>query len=207
MTQNDTVKYPRVEGYLRYDREGARARLHFATVKEDIPEIATRVEMIRGRVISLRNNFRKDARWALGWFNLVTLATVVLSLAAILIFVLAMRSFRAEGASVASVFVGVGFIATIIGAGSQAFGWHKRYGAMFSARWRMEALRTKIDQRVLEIALDNGKGPLIGANKLLLDRMTKELADDVDDALSAFGRQYGAAVEPVILSSFTHKEP
>jgi len=187
---------PSVKGFLRYDEPGDRARLHFEAVRSKCPELANTVELIRGRTIKLQQNFNNDAEEALVSFNKMTVLTIGVAVAAVIIGTI--TSFFNGAHTTAAISIGVGVLAAVIGAGTQALGWHKRYGAMFSARWEMEGLRSWIDQEVLELAMRvDESGALSDQDRARLTDSTKLWVDSLNRTMSSFGKAYGAAIEPV----------
>lgn len=178
------------------EEEDKRLRLNYKAVKEHCPELAHRVLLIRTRAKELEKNFRVDANWALDWFNRLTLAGMAIALcAAIFGAIMTILDHSSFGGSVA---LAIGAIAALAAAGSQSFGWHKRFGAMFAARWAMTALVTRIDQQVLQIAMSIESSQSLPEKTIArLDGAIEEWIKEIGDIMKLFGTSYGAAVKPI----------
>ena len=185
--------------FLKTDSEDLRPRLSFSEVESLSPELAGRIVLLRGRVKDLRAKFTEDANWALGWFNWVTGITILLAAASVLGGAIAvLMKFGSSSFSIAMGTTVIGLVALLAAAGAQAFGWHRRYRAMFRARWAMTALETNIDQVLHEIALGLGNdGKLSKEDRARLDQECKSWRNTFMVALGTFGEDYGSALTPV----------
>ncbi|MEF2548615.1 hypothetical protein VQ045_15760 [Aurantimonas sp. E1-2-R+4] len=99
--------------------------------------------------------------------------------------------------------VAVGLLTATLAAGVNSFGWHKRYGAMFTARWAMAGLALRIDNEINHFSQEYDREKSkdsSGWNENLRVRVEKATATWVKDAetvLQNFGTAYGAALEPI----------
>lgn len=190
--------------FFRFDEEDGRARLDFHAVEKRCPELADRVRLIRSRAKNLEKNFREDAQWALNWFSRVTFAAMII--AGFAIVVGSGMAFWGVGSFAGAVTLSVGTIAALIAASSQAFGWHKRFGAMFAARWAMTGLVTRIDQQVVQMAMTTETaGGLTEEDRARLDSAITDWLKHISEIMAMFGMSYGAAIEPITLPNLRGK--
>lgn len=141
------LEYPHATAFIRYKTPKARARLHFKTLRKEYPEIANAVDVTRSRVTELQERLRLDAEVAEGKFRSSTVNSIIATVCAALIGLLA-TAFT-DSAFAAALVVAVGILVALFPASAQAYGWHNRYKAMFSAAWKLKGLRSRIDQELI----------------------------------------------------------
>lgn len=182
-------------------QNGDRERLNFDEVVEHCPDLGNRVIVIRSRVKDLQQKFHQDCEWAIRGFNAVTTATIALAFSGVMAGVLIplfATSIDWPEAMAATVSVAFGTVVGIAGAGSKAFGWHKRYQAMFSARWAMAALEIRIDDLIYHLAAGVPKGAdLSDEDKDTLRKAAESWLDQIDIILQTFGESYPTAISPI----------
>lgn len=181
--------------------DNGRERIDFSSIIEHCPDLGSRVIVIRSRVFDLNRKFQSDSDWALRNYNLVTTATIAAATFAIALGV-AVSIFYPSAALAAVASVGIGAIVGVAGAASKAFGWHKRYSAMFRARWAMVSLEIQIDDLLCNLALDVEEGvSLSESNRVILREAADRWLSQIDSTLKTFGENYGAAIEPIEIKS------
>lgn len=179
-------------------KSALRDRLDFNSIERLSPELATRTKVLRNRVVELENNFFSDSRWALRWFK--GMAAVAIALPIIAAAVGGFTAIQLNGAAGIATFATISVLAALGSmavASLHAFGWHKRYNAMFSARWKMTALRTRIDQYIATLAFEiNEQGTMIPEMRARLSESVDSWLDEFRGALHEFGIQYGNSLSP-----------
>lgn len=174
-----------------------RARLDFAKLAKHCPELADRVKLMRARVKDLRQKFAEDAEWALGRFKRMTWITLGIGVAGAGVAV-GLAICHQDSALAGALGLSFTALLGLAGAGARAFGWHKRYQALFAARWAMASLETRIDDFILNLALNQEAGnPLDQVARQQLASAKALWLDQIDASMRAFGEIYGGALKPV----------
>lgn len=177
--------------------DGGRDRLDFSSILEYCPDLGNRVIVIRSRTRDLRQKFHSDCNWAMKNFSLITSITIAIALLGVAIGI-AVAIFRPDAAVAAVASIAIGALVGIAGAASKAFGWHKRYHAMFRARWVMASLEIQIDDLVCDLANNVKQGALLSDDdRTLLRNASDRWLSQIDVTLQTFGDSYGAAIETV----------
>ena len=180
-----------------------RDRLDFSSIVEYCPDLGNRVIVVRSRTRDLRQKFQLDCNWALNKFNLITSLTILIAVlgaaAGIVISVFYPTSAMAAIASIA-----IGALMGIAGAATKAFGWHKRYHAMFCARWAMASLEIQIDNLLSNLAQSIEEGAILSDDdRSILKNAAERWVSQIDATLKTFGDSYGAAITPVEIKTET----
>ncbi|OWU70461.1 hypothetical protein [Phaeobacter sp. 22II1-1F12B] len=182
-------------------KDDDRDRLNFDEIVEHCPDLGNRVIVIRSRVKDLRQKFQADCKWALKGFNTVTTATIAIAIFGIFVGVV-IALVKPDAGLAATVSVAFGAIVGIAGAGSKAFGWHKRYHAMFRARWAMASLEVYIDDLIYDLAVGVQKGAELSvADRETLRKAANSWLEQIDTTLKTFGDSYPTAISPVEIRS------
>ncbi|WP_299707158.1 hypothetical protein [uncultured Tateyamaria sp.] len=168
--------------------------MHFESVREVDPDLAVCVEIVRSRVIELQRKFRSDADWALRKYNYFTGGTVFIAIVSILLGV--STSFNASASTTMAVSIAFATLAALVGAVSQAQGWHKRYAAMFAAAWALKGLRVKIDSAILNRLMAAKMSVEARNDAQEMKVPTEEWVRDLEKVLSSFGDEYGGSLSP-----------
>lgn len=189
------------EKVLKPESKNSRDRLDFASIVAHCPELGNRVAILRSRVRNLKTNFRKDSIWALNRFNCVTKLTVSVA-CMVAIAGICVALFKSDLQAATAVTAALATIAGSVAAAASAFGYHKRYHAMFRAQWAMAALEVRIDQFLCDIANTRQQGEVLSAEERtkLEDAVAKWL-EQLDLTLHTFGDSYGASIEGIKIQS------
>lgn len=182
--------------FLKERADGDRERLDFSSIVEHCPELAGRIAILRSFVKRLKLQLRSDSMWALGKFNRLTTGTVIVALAVAVGSIIAIYISGTKPA--AAIAVALGTVVAAAAAATQAFGWHKRYHALFRARWALAALEIRIDHFVCNMAHDHKEGSnLTEEERVKLATAVDGWLQQLDVALYAFGDSYGAAIQDI----------
>ena len=170
-----------------------RARLDFAAVEKNQPELANLVRIVRSRARILKTNFEADAEWALANFTKWTILSILVT--SLLFFWMILTGTKFDSAS-----AWIAALATLPGIFVLSFGWHKRYGALLGAKWAMLALTLRVDHEILwHVHLADPASGMSTEDKANLRKSVDGWMDEITRILGAFGTAYGAAIEPATM--------
>lgn len=196
----EDIPLPKNIKFFKPIKPNRRPRLDFEQIVDHSPELGIRTIAVRSRIKSLSQDFLEDSEATIKNFNFITTATIALAVFGILVGIVVSPRVGADGTVTTVVTFAVGTIACIIGAASKAFGLHKRYHAMFKARWAMVSLEVQIDSFLCDMALSTDQGEdLSDEHRAVLRQAMVQWLVQLDAALKTFGDSYGAAISPVEL--------
>lgn len=183
--------------FFKEVKNDERDRIEFNDIVNYCPDLANRVIILRSRVKDLRFKFREDANWALKQFNRVTQMTIFVALFGVILGT-CISIWKPEMGIAGVTSLALGAIIGVAGAASKAFGWHKRYHAMFRAQWAMASLEVQIDSFVYNLAASvKGNTPLSEKQLGALEESMSSWLAEFDSILRTFGETYGAAISPI----------
>lgn len=191
---------PELVNLYKYKGEGKPAKLSFALLQKHSPDLANRIELLLDRIKQWEAHFGDDANWANRWFNGTTISAIGIGLLSIGLAAYFSLQVAKGNSGLSALLVVFGSLAAVVGAVGQSYGWHKRYKAMFGARWEMTALRLAIEQQAINIAMSHGAGMKLSAEQLKdLNSLTLDWTKEASRILSAFGHEYGSSLQPIQL--------
>lgn len=179
-------------------KENERWRLDAWVLKDVDAELHDRTKLTRRRVKDLKEKFHKYAQINKKWFHVSNIAGILLFTCVALIF---STSSSNREFLLSPTVVLVGIIGGMVFAFINSLGFQRQYQATLAAGWSCEALVTKIDSQILQLALDKRYSDSIETPTDDIVKLVSIWNDELAQILDHFGHRSANSLKPVEFSA------
>jgi hypothetical protein len=179
-------------------------RLHLPSLLKECPEIGLKSQFLIERTRDLEAKLHRDSEWSMSHFHRLNMLTIYVStIPPAVILLIILLSPKPQSATVL-VIGGLGYFAAVMVAAVKSYGWHRRYGAIFTARWELTAMRVRLEQEIILLALDEcNKGALSDNGREKLGEILINSVEQLEKIMLSFGKNHANAIEGIDIPKFS----